>query len=51
MLNEIINIDLHIHSCFSDYKDGASLTAKGEKAEIEVALEAMYRLQKEMENN
>ena len=22
MLNEIINIDLHIHSCFSDYKDG-----------------------------
>ena len=22
MLSEIINIDLHIHSCFSDYKDG-----------------------------
>lgn len=22
MLNEIINIDLHIHSCFSEYKDG-----------------------------
>lgn len=22
MLNEIINIDLHIHSCFSKYKDG-----------------------------
>lgn len=23
MLNEIIQIDLHIHSCFSEYKDGA----------------------------
>ena len=22
MLNEIINVDLHIHSVFSEYKDG-----------------------------
>ncbi|MBQ6367642.1 MAG: nucleoside phosphorylase [Erysipelotrichaceae bacterium] len=31
-----------------DYQGGASLTAEGEKREIQVAIEAMYRLQKEL---
>lgn len=49
ILNNVVLWKESTEDSIANYHEGASLTARGEKAEIEVALEAMYRLHKELE--
>lgn len=50
ILNNVVIWGENTEESISGYNDGESLTKKGEIAEIEVALEAMYRFQKQMED-
>lgn len=48
ILNNVVLWGASTGESVSSYSDGESLTTKGEEMEVAVALEAMYRLQKEI---
>ena len=50
ILNNVVLWGESTEDAIGSYSDGENLTAKGEQAEIAVALEAMYRFQKELNN-